>query len=358
MKTLFRTLLTSLALAHALFAPAFAQQAPAAAQRSAPKPTVVILATGGTIVSSTPSATDMANYTGQLAGVDALLKAVPQIHNYANVRAEQIVNVGSNVITSENILGLAKRINTVLADPGVDAVVVTHGTDTMEETAFFLSLATRTSKPIVITGAMRPATALSADGPVNLLNAVMVAADPASRDRGVLVVMNDRISAARYVTKVNTLNVDTMRSLEQGYLGAIAGERAVYYFEPARAKGEIFFDVSNVTKLPRVELLFRYQSQDMHFVRQAVKDGAQGLVVAYTGNGNASVDHEALMREFADKGVPIVRASRVVSGVVTPKTSGTMPSGSLTAPKAQILLMLALTQTQDLRKIADIFAQQ
>lgn len=360
MKTSIRALLAWLALTNMLILPAAAQSAKDLPEQSgsARKPGVVILATGGTIVSSTRSPTDMANYSGALAGVDSLLKAVPQIHNYADVRAEQIVNVGSNVITSENILHLAKRVNAVLSDPAVDGVVITHGTDTMEETAYFLSLATRSSKPVVITGSMRPATSLSADGPVNLLDAVMVAADPGSRDRGVMVVMNDRISAARYVTKMNTLNVDAMGSLEQGYLGAVAGERVIYYFEPARAKGELFFDVSGVTKLPRVELIYRYQGQEMQFVRDAVKDGALGVVIGFTGNGNASPDHEALIRDFGGKGIPIVRGSRVVGGIVTPKVSDSMAAGSLTASKARILLMLALTKTRDIGEISDFFAQQ
>lgn len=360
MKTSFRALLAGFALANLFILPATAQPAKESPQPAgtAPKPGVVILATGGTIVSSTRSATDMANYSGPLAGVDSLLKAVPQIHNYANVRAEQIVNVGSNVITSENILNLAKRVNAVLADPEVAGVVVTHGTDTMEETAYFLSLATRSSKPIVVTGSMRPATSLSADGPVNLLDAVMVAADPGSRDRGVMVVMNDRISAARYVTKMNTLNVDAMGSVEQGYLGAVAGERVIYYYEPARAKGELYFDVSGVTRLPRVELVYRYQGQEMQLVRDAVNEGAQGVVIGFTGNGNASPDHEALIREFGGKGIPVVRGSRVISGIVTPKVSGSMAAGSLTAAKARILLMLALTRTKDIGQISEFFAQQ
>ncbi|MEM5427963.1 asparaginase [Cupriavidus oxalaticus] len=360
MKTSFRALLAWFAVTNMFILPAAAQPAKESPQPAgaAPRPGVVILATGGTIVSSTRSPTDMANYSGPLAGVDSLLKAVPQIHNYANVRAEQIVNVGSNVITSENILNLAKRVNAVLAEPDVAGVVVTHGTDTMEETAYFLSLATRSSKPIVVTGSMRPATSLGADGPVNLLDAVMVAADPASRDRGVMVVMNDRISAARYVTKMNTLNVDAMGSVEQGYLGAVAGERVIYYYEPARAKGELYFDVSGVTRLPHVELVYRYQGQEMQLVRDAVNEGAQGVVIGFTGNGNASPDHEALIREFGGKGIPIVRGSRVVSGIVTPKVSGSMAAGALTAAKARILLMLALTRTKDIRQISDFFAQQ
>lgn len=364
MKTFCRLLCSIITIACFSATNAAAQltpERPVANQQSAErdvKPNVVILATGGTIVSSTNSATDMTNYSGPLAGVDSLLRAVPQIHNYANVKAEQVVNVGSNVISSETVLKLAKRAIVLLADPNVDAIVVTHGTDTMEETAYFLSLVTKTEKPIVVTGSMRPATSLSADGPVNLLDAVMVAANPESRDRGVMVVMNDRISSARYVTKLNTLNTATMGALEQGYLGAVAGGRVVYYYRSTRPMGSVYFNVAEVSTLPNVALLYRYQGQEMRSVRDAVQAGAEGVVIAFTGNGSSSDEHEELIQEFASRGIPVVRASRTPSGVVTQKTTGSMASGLLSPQKARIFLMLAMTQTRSLPAISQYFKEQ
>ena len=192
-----------------------------AAALAAELPNVVILATGGTIAGRGGSATQMTGYNPGEIGVQILINAVPEIKQYANVSGEQVANIGSFAMTHEVWLKLAKRVNELLASPAVDGIVITHGTDTLEETAYFLNLVVKSDKPVVLVGAMRPATAISADGPVNLLNAVRLAGSPKARGKGVLVGMNDQINGARDVTKTNTTHVETFKSWELGYLGYI-----------------------------------------------------------------------------------------------------------------------------------------
>lgn len=189
----------------------------------AEKPNVYILATGGTIAGSAASNTQMTGYKAGALGVQTLLNAVPEIQKVANCMGEQIASIGSESMTVEIWLKLANRINELLARKDVDGIVITHGTDTLEETAYFLNLVVKSDKPVVIVGAMRPATAISADGPVNILNAVTLAADESARNRGVMIAMNDNINGARDVQKSNTLRVDTFVSPELGYLGYFEG---------------------------------------------------------------------------------------------------------------------------------------
>src|SRR5271170_5809120 len=211
-------------------------------------PNIVILATGGTIAGAAATGTQAA-YTSGAVTIDAMLAAVPGIRDLANIKGEKISNVGSQDITLDLMLTLAKRINVLLAQNDIDGVVVTHGTDTMEETAFFLNLVVKSQKPVVLVGSMRPSTAVSADGPLNLFDAVAVAGDPNARSRGVLVVMNDWIHAAHSLTKTSTTDVQTFMSPLRGLVGVTAyGKNDFYNVPPWKHTTSSEFDISNVTK--------------------------------------------------------------------------------------------------------------
>src|SRR5271154_6796690 len=220
------------------------------------KPNVVILATGGTIAGAAASGTQ-AGYTSGAVTIDAMIAAVPGITELANIKGEQISNVGSQDISFDIMLTLAKRINQLLATPQVDGIVVTHGTDTMEETAFFLNLVVKSEKPVVMVGSMRPSTAVSADGPLNLYNAVGVAVDPRSKGRGVLVVMNDWIHGAHSLTKTSTTSIQTFMSPLRGLVGVSSYGKNDFYNTPQwKHTTASEFDIANVTRLPRVDILF------------------------------------------------------------------------------------------------------
>jgi L-asparaginase len=318
-------------------------------------PNVVILATGGTIAGSAASNTSTTGYKAGAIGVETLIAAVPEMTKIANVSGEQICNTGSPNINNEILLKLSKRINELLSSDKVDGIVVTHGTDTLEETAYFLNLTVKSDKPVVVVGAMRPATAISADGPFNLYNSVLVAAAPQSKGRGVFILLNDRIGSARYITKTNTTMLDTFKSVEQGYLGAIAGGKIDFWNEITKKHTlQTEFDLAGVDKLPRVDIIYEYQNDDRTFYDAAVKAGAAGIVVAGSGNGSLSAPSKAGAQEAIDRGAVVVRSTRVGNGITTPGTLG-LNSGSLNPQKARILLMLALTKTKDPQKIQAYF---
>ncbi|OMF76616.1 type II asparaginase [Paenibacillus peoriae] len=323
-------------------------------------PNIKILATGGTIAGSSSVNTDTTGYKAGALGVETLINAVPEMKSIANVSGEQVVNVGSPDVNNEILLKLAKRTNELLARDDVDGIVITHGTDTLEETAYFLNLVIKSDKPVVVVGSMRPATAISADGPFNLYNAVKVAGASASKGQGVLVLLNDRIGAARYITKTNTTAVDTFKSVEQGYLGAVVGDQ-VYYYNKSTHKHTTssVFDISNLTQLPQVDILYEYQNNGRYLYDAAVAAGAKGIVVAGSGNGSLSKTSSEGAEAAGKKGVIIARSSRVGSGVVSPSTkdaaSNFVSTDSLNPQKARILLMLALTQTHDVNQIQSFF---
>lgn len=323
-------------------------------------PNVAILATGGTIAGTAASNTQTTQYKAGDLAVETLIAAVPAIRDYANVSGEQIANIGSESMTDAILLKLAKRCNELLKDPKVSGIVITHGTDTLEETAYFLNLTVKSKKPVVIVGAMRPATAISADGPMNLLNAVKLAADPQAQDRGVLIAMNDEINAARETTKTNTTNLDTFRAPTLGVLGYVAGGEHYFLRETSKKHThETVFDVSKLDQLPRVDIVYTHANDDRVVVDAVVKAGTQGII--HAGSGNGSI-HENTLPALADavkKGVVVVRSSRVGSGIVTPyepyNKEGVLNGHNLNPQKARILLQLALTQTHDPKKIQEMF---
>ena len=249
-------------------------------------PNIVILATGGTIAGAAATGTQ-AGYTSGAVTIDAMIAAVPGIRDLANIKGEQISNVGSQDMTLDIMLTLARRINQLLATPEVDGIVVTHGTDTMEETAFFLNLVVKSDKPVVLVGSMRPSTAVSADGPLNLYDAVAVAADPKAKGLGVLVVMNDWIHGAHSLTKTSTTAVQTFMSPLRGLVGVSTYGKNDYYNAPQwKHTTASEFDVTNVTKLPRVDIIFACADMSPDLIDASVANGAKGIVIAGVGNGN------------------------------------------------------------------------
>ena len=331
------------------------------------RPIVYVLSTGGTIAGSGSSSTDLSNYKpGAILG-EQLVKAVPQISAIADVRVEQIVNVNSSDITIENWLTLARRITAILKEtPAVSGFVVTSGTNTLEETAYFLNLTVRSDKPVVLVGAMRPATAISADGPLNLLNAVRTAVSPEAKGKGTLIVLNDEINAARDTTKANTLRVETFRAPELGLLGYIDEDRITFYRSPTkRHTSNSEFDITALTQLPKVSILYSYVEPDAGLIQAAIANGARGLVFAGTGNGALSSFEEAALKNVmtmpAASRPVLVRSSRTGNGRVTPTTEydamGIIAGDTLNPQKARILLMLALTTGTDPKEIRRIFAE-
>ena len=333
----------------------------------AAKPIVYVLSTGGTIAGSGSSATDLSNYKpGQILG-EQLVKAVPQIAQIADVRTEQIVNVNSSDITIENWLTLSKRINAIIKEtPAVSGFVITSGTNTLEETAYFMNLTVRSDKPVVLVGAMRPATAMSADGPLNLLNAVRTAISPEAKGKGTLIVLNDEINAARDTTKTNTLRVETFRAPELGILGYIDEDKVSFYRATTkRHTANSEFDVTSLATLPKVTILYSYVDPDASMIQAAIKSGAKGIVFAGTGNGALSVMEETVLKEVsampAGTRPAMVRSSRVGNGRVIATAEydalGIIPSDTLNPQKARILLMLALTNTSDPKELRRIFSE-
>jgi len=322
---------------------------------------IVILATGGTIAGAAATGTQAA-YTSGAVTIDAMLAAVPGIKDLANIKGEQISNVGSQDMTLDIMLALAKRINVLLAQPGVDGIVVTHGTDTMEETAFFLNLAVRSDKPVVMVGSMRPSTAVSADGPLNLFDAVGVAADPKSAGRGVLVVMNDWIHAAHSLTKTSTTAIQTFMSPQRGLVGISSYGKNDFYNTPQwKHTAGSEFEVANITRLPRVDILYACADMSPDLIDASVGNGAKGIVIAGVGNGNMNKASLEAAARAAKKGVIVVRSSRVVTGTVGRNVEvnddemNFVASDELNPQKSRILLMFALLKPRPTSEIQHLF---
>jgi L-asparaginase len=303
-----------------------------------------------------------AGYTSGQVGVQQLLAAVPQAKKLANLRGEQISNIGSQDMNDEVWLKLARRINELAAMPDVAGVVITHGTDTIEETAYFLNLVVKSSKPVVLTAAMRPSTALSADGPLNFYNAVAVAANKQAAGRGVLVVVNDWIHGASSLTKTSTTAVQTFLSPVRGLIGTVAyGDAEFYRGAVGRHTLNSDFSLDKVTALPRVDIIMAYENMDGALIDAAVAAGAKGLVIAGVGNGNMTEPAVKALAAQAKKGIVCVRSSRVATGLVGRNVEldddklGFVASLGSNPQKARVLLRLALTKTTDLKQIQKYF---
>jgi L-asparaginase len=326
------------------------------------KKRIVIVATGGTIAGQAASSTETACYTSALLPIDRLIAAVPALQDIAAVSGEQLAQLDSADMTPAVWLALAARINALLADDAVDGVVVTHGTDTMEETAYFLNLIVRSAKPVVLVGALRPANVMSTDGPMNLYDAVLLAASPEAAGNGVLVSLNDTINCSRDVTKTNTALQDAFKAPELGYLGYIQAGRPHFYRRPARKHTcAAEFDLAGLTALPKVEIIYAYVGSDHTLADAAVAAGAKGIVYAGVGNGGIPAAVRDHLAALARRGIVIVRSTRVASGIVTRNSAVCdddcrfIAADTLSPQKARVLLMLALTKTEDPAEIQRMF---
>jgi L-asparaginase len=287
--------------------------------------------------------------------VEQLLAAVPQARDVATLRGEQISNIGSQDMNDEVWLKLAKRVNELAAMADVDGIVITHGTDTLEETSYFLNLVVKSAKPVVLTGSMRPSTALSADGPLNFYNAVAVAANKNASGRGVLVVINDSIHGAASITKTSTTTVETFASPVRGLVGAVQYGVATFYRGPVgRHTTESEFSLDGVTALPRVDIVMAYENMDGKLIDAAVAAGAKGIVIAGVGNGNMTAAALDALAAQAKKGIVCVRSTRVATGRVGRNVEvdddklGLIASDDLNPQKARVLLRLALLKQRPL----------
>src|SRR6202795_1205631 len=294
--------------------------APAALSREPGKlANVTILATGGTIAGTGATSTTTVGYQAATVAVHRLIEAVPEQKKAANVKGEQVFQIASVNMNNESWLKLAHRVNKLLAQDDVDGIVVTHGTDTLEETAYFLNLVVKSRKPVVVVGSMRPSSAISADGPINLYDAVCLAASPNAVGKGVLVVLNEQISGARDVTKTNTSNTDTFRNWELGFMGYMRdGVPHFYRISVRKNTVETEFDVSGTDVLPQVDIVYGYVNMNGVAVDAFVAAGTKAIIFAGTGEGTvADSGIEPALIEARKKGVVVVRSSRVGNGLVT-----------------------------------------
>ncbi|MDO4674355.1 asparaginase [Campylobacter sp.] len=313
---------------------------------------IAILATGGTIAGLAPSAVATTGYEAGRLGVEALMEAAVGIERLADIQGRQIANIDSANMRDAIWLRLAAEIPKLFAE-GVDGIVITHGTDTMEETAYFLHLTLKSDKPVVLTGAMRPSTAMGADGPKNLYNAVALAAHKDAR--GVMIAMNDRILSARGATKVHSLNVDAFSSCEN--LGYIVDGRVHFGEKCAKIPP---FDVSALRTLPQVDIIYTYSNDGSGVAARAFfENGTRGIVVAGSGAGSIHEDSKSVLKTLMREGLRVVVSSRVADARVVLSEEdvrlGFVGAGDLNPQKARILLMLALTKTKDVEKIREYF---
>ncbi len=323
-------------------------------------PRIRVLATGGTIAGAQTGGAR--GYQAAAFSIDALVGAVPQLAALAHLEVEQVAALGSQDMNESVWLQLAARAQAALADPALAAVVITHGTDTMEETGYFLNLVVGSAKPVVLVGAMRPATEISADGPMNLYNAVAVAAHPDARGRGVLIVANDEIHFAREVSKTNTTQVGTFKATHRGLAGLVHAGRLHLYAPPVRRHTTASaFAGPLPPALPRVDIVYAHAGMGRELIDAAVRAGARGLVVAGVGDGNLNAAALAATAAAARAGVAVVRSSRTGGGVVERNIEvnddelGFIAADELNPQKARVLLMLGLTRTADPAALQEMF---
>jgi L-asparaginase len=330
---------------------------------AASRPRVAVITTGGTIDSVGLSRLDLAWYTeaNRRLGPGELLARVPEVSDVARVHEVPFRRLPSHALRSADWLDLGRLVQQLFDDDAADGVVVTHGTNTLEETAYFLNLTLKSDRPVVVIGAMRPASGLSADGDLNLLNGIRVAAAADSRARGVLVVLNDTIHSARAVTKTTTQRVETFKAPDLGPLGyADTDGRLCYYLSPTRAHTlGTPFDIRRIEALPRVDVVVSYVDADGTFVDAALAAGARGIVSAGTGGGRVTPLEETAFARARAQGVVVCQSSRVGSGRVVRSPSlvrhGIVAADNLQPWKARVLLQLALTQTDDPDAIQTLF---
>ncbi len=325
---------------------------------------IKLIATGGTISAHHPDRTDLSNYTSGVYTGEDFLKEIPELGRVAHIDVEQLANFSSTLITPTHWLQLKKKVNKALIEENYDGVVITHGTNTLEETAYFLHLTVGSAKPVVLVGAQRPFSGLSSDAQMNLIHAIRVASSEKSIGKGVLVVLNDEISCARDVTKTNTYRLETFQSRQLGFLGYVDPDQTVQFYHSPERTHTIHseFSTLQVEQLPHVEIVYSYAGTDGNLIRWLTKYGdAAGIVVAGTGAGRCSDAEEEALREARKKGIHVVLSSRVGSGRVVPidhyKDMEAITSDNLLPQKARILLMLSLVKYNDPKQIQQLFDQ-
>ena len=323
---------------------------------------VVILATGGTIAGAGATAANSASYQAAKVPVDKLIAGIPELKDVANVRGEQVFQIASESFTNEHLLALGKRVSALAKQNDVDGIVVTHGTDTLEETAFFLNLVVHTDKPIVVVGSMRPGTALSADGTLNLYDAVALASAKDSRGKGVLVAMNDEIQSGRDVTKAINIRTEAFKS-PWGALGMVVEGKTYWFRAPVkRHTANSEFDIDGIDKLAPVEVVYGYGNMNDSAYRAFAKDGVKAIIHAGTGNGSVGKQIVPVLQELRGQGVQVIRSARVGGGGFVLRNAEQpddkydwVVSHDLNPQKARILAAVALTKTQDSKELQRIF---
>jgi glutamin-(asparagin-)ase len=347
--------LAALVLSSALGA--CAQVAPPAAGKA----NVVVLATGGTIAGAGASAANSATYQAAKVPVDKLIAGVPELADVARVRGEQVFQIASESFTNEKLLVLGKRVAALAKEPGVDGIVITHGTDTLEETAFFLTLVVRTDKPIVLVGSMRPGTAMSADGTLNLYDAVVLAADKTARGKGVLVAMNDDILSGRDASKRINIKTNAFGS-QWGALGSVVEGKTYWFRAPVKRHTMASeFDIEKIDTLPVVSIVYGSGEMGTTMAEAAGKAGAKAIIHAGTGNGSVPDYEVETLRKLRAAGVHIIRSARVPDGFVLRNSEQPddkydwVVAHDLNPQKAKILAALALTRTSDTKELQRIF---
>ena len=327
------------------------------------KPSVAVIGTGGTIASVGGDGLELVRYIDRkrMLPIDELLARTPELAQVADVTPIAYDVLQSNGIGPRDWLALASRIHGLVAErPGLAGIVVTHGTATLEETAYFLNLALKVDVPVVLVGAQRPATAVSGDGPLNLVNGVRTAGSSDARGMGVMIVLNDEIQAAREGTKTSTLRLQTFRSPDFGAIGHADADGVMFYRAPLRRRApDTEFDVSGLDALPRVDVVHAYAGADSALVRACVEAGAQGIVAAGFAPGLVPPAQLEALNEASHAGVAVAHCSRVGSGRIPAlgesHASGSVTTDNLTPQKARILLMLGLTRTRDRGELQRMF---
>ncbi|MCU7645575.1 MULTISPECIES: asparaginase [Pseudomonas] len=359
MKSAFKTFVPG-ALALLMLLPAALQAKEAETQQKLSN--VVILATGGTIAGAGASAANSATYQAAKVGIEQLIAGIPELSQVANVRGEQVMQIASESITNENLLQLGRRVAELADSKDVDGIVITHGTDTLEETAYFLNLVEKTDKPIVVVGSMRPGTAMSADGMLNLYNAVSVAGNKSSRGKGVLVTMNDEIQSGRDVSKMINIKTEAFKS-PWGPLGMVVEGKSYWFRLPAkRHTMDSEFDIKNIKSLPDVEIAYGYGNVSDTAYKALAQSGAKAIIHAGTGNGSVSSRVVPALQELRKNGVQIIRSSHVNAGGFVLRNAEQpddkndwVVAHDLNPQKARILAMVALTKTQDSKELQRMF---
>ncbi|AVX90064.1 asparaginase [Pseudomonas koreensis] len=323
---------------------------------------VVVLATGGTIAGAGASAANSATYQAAKVGIEQLIAGIPELSKLANVRGEQVMQIASESITNDNLLQLGRRVSELADSKDVDGIVITHGTDTLEETAYFLNLVEKTDKPIIVVGSMRPGTAMSADGMLNLYNAVAVASSKEAHGKGVLVTMNDEIQSGRDVSKMINIKTEAFKS-PWGPLGMVVEGKSYWFRLPAkRHTMDSEFDIKNIKSLPDVEIAYSYGNVDDTAYKALAQAGAKAIIHAGTGNGSVSSRVVPSLQALRKDGVQIIRSSHVNAGGFVLRNAEQpddkydwVVAHDLNPQKARILAMVALTKTNDSKELQRMF---